>query len=226
MDVGRFSLAKASGSFVLAAIHVAGLADTGALRCDPAPRWEDASSIEMAVQSDRGGSPAFAMTLEMAVHDNGLRLISVQDGRRIELIQLRRLAGVALSSDPAGPKQLFEADMVFSVPFGVAKRQFPGPCEMRANTRYPVDFSVGDDTVTGEVEREGNTMRIAVLDTRKRGNISYTGRLVFKSPHGSLPMDLSLRGWTIFHDGLGPEASEASRFDTLGDFLNSLPAAE
>ncbi len=226
MVVANASMARALASLALAVAPLASRAGDGALRCDATPRWEDFSTIVMEARTgDAEGQPAMAITLQMDVRDNGVHVVSVQQGRRLELVQLRPAPNDALlASDPAAPMQLVEADMVFGVPVAAAKRQSAGPCALRANTRYPVDFSAGDETISGELELDGNAVRVTVQDKRPRGTVSYAGKLVFDQPRGALPASLPVRGWTIFRHGADPAHAEASRFDTLGDFLNSQPA--
>jgi len=219
-------LARALGLLVLGAVPMASHAGVGALRCDPAPGWNDFSLIETSMQGDvADGRPPMSMTLRTAVYDDGVRVTAEGDQPRADMIQLTRASPAAVLASAADvPLQLGEAGMLYEGPIEALRRQGAGPCELREKTRYPVDFSVRGAAVTGQVERDGDTVRIAIHYTRQPGALSMTGRLVYASPRGSIPADIAIHGWTIFRGPWRPDAGELSRFTTLGDFLNTLAA--
>ena len=209
------------------AIGSATAADTASMRCDPASRWEDYSNITMATTAEaHGDRPAVTMTFEMSVHDDGDHLVAdgpVASGpTHVEIIQLNRPQGhLVLASDPAAPLQLGEVQMVFELPLLALKRQFESPCGLRANTRYPVEFGIGDDAVSGDFELQGDSIRIALQDTRRQERFTYAGSISYRRPRGALPASTAIRGWTIFHGGVRPQDGEPSRFDTLADLPDS-----
>ena len=211
----------------LTAIGSATAADAASMRCDPAPRWQDYSTITMATTAEaHGGRPAVTMTFEISMHDDGDHLVAdgpVNSGpTHVEIIQLNRPQGhLVLASDPSAPLQLGEVQMVFELPLLALRRQFESPCGLRANTRYPVEFGIGDDAVSGDFELLGDSIRIALKETRRQERFTYAGSISYKRTRGAVPASTAIRGWTIFRGGVRPQDGEPSRFDTLADLPDS-----
>lgn len=66
-------------------------------------------------------------------------------------------------------------------------------------------------------------MRVTLRVVQTWQSASFTGKLVFRTPRGSLPARLPVKGWTIFRDKRASVDGELSRFDTLGEFLHGPP---
>lgn len=219
-------IVAAAAAWVCMAAHAA----AGEMRCDPAPRWDRFSSFAMTVRMSGPDAPPSPMSVAATVHDDGVHVVS--DGQfargpsHLEMVQLDGAQGhVALGSDPSAPTQLGEVGMVFEAPMMAMKRQFESPCGLRAATRYPVDFGVGDDVVKGEFQLEGDTIRFTLEEQRGPRHLLYAGQVAYARERGVVPADLAIRGWTIFRKSSLPEDGEPSRFDTLGALRESLAAS-
>jgi hypothetical protein len=162
------------------------------MRCASARRWEDFSSITLAVHgTGMGDRGALDLSLERAVYADGIRFAGDDGRKRFEVISLNRPPGrLVLASDPTAPMQFGEVATIFEVPLAVMRERMPGPCELQGNTRYLLDLD--------------------------------SGRLRHAGSPGKMPASLAIRGWTVLRDSPLPEQGRPSTVDTLGEFQASV----
>jgi len=203
----------------VAAVALAQLAwaDADGLRCAPAD-WDSFASASVSVQGPpRGGNPSTSMKIETSVHDDGSLVAAEGDGPRLEVIWWDGPEGrVALGNVASAPLQLSEASMLLEVPLAVVKQRFRALCGLHERTPYAVEAGSGRDAVSGHVERDGDSVSFDLIERRGRDQIRYTGSLAYKRSRGTLPVGLSIAGWTILHGSVASDG-ERSGFATLGD---------
>ncbi len=219
-------IAAAVAAWACMAAHAA----SGEMRCDPAPRWEDFSSIAETLTSSGPDAMPSPVSFAVTLHDDGVRILSEgaagKGPSRVEVVQLTQAPGdVAVGSDPSAALQLGEVGMVFELPLGAMRKQFEGPCGMHANVRYPVAIDLDGAAVTGQFRLDGDAISFALEAQRGAQHIAGTGKVVYARERGKLPGDLDIRGWTVFRGGAMPEHAEPSRFDTLAALRESLAAS-
>lgn len=218
---------------VAATLSQAAWAGTDSMRCDAPLQWHDVSAISITMRSTpRDNGWAVTMTLSTTLYDNGAWVVGTvdpppADGQaRSDVIQLDRPQGaVTVASKAMGPIDLGEAAMVFEMPFKLMALQFHGPCDLRDGIRYPIDFHAGDDSLSGEFELKGSSIRFEFQDERSSDVVAYSGSIGYVRPLGLLPADVPIHGWKLFHGSFRPEDGTPSAFKTLGELLKSLETA-
>ncbi len=190
--------------------------------------WGGFASASVSVQGTAGdGGTPMSMKVQAGVHDDG-SLVVADNGRgpRLEVIWWDRPEGrVALGNIASAPVQLSEVSMLLDVPLAVVKERFHDPCDLRDRISYPVKAGTDVDAVSGQVERDGDSVSFDLVERRGRDEIRYSGSLAYKRFHGTLPLDLAIAGWTIFRGSIASDG-ERSTFATLGDLEKAVLARQ
>lgn len=203
-----------------------GWAQSSAIRCAEPPRWEDFSAIVLTVQTMARDLPdGQSMTVDQKTYDDGVRIVSTLGSKAEEIIWLDTPQGsVAVSSKSDGPVQFGEVSMAYELPLMALKQRFQGPCALQARIRYPAAFGNAEDSVKGDFELEGDVIRFTLLEQRRGDRIAYSGSVRYEVPRGKIPVDIAIRGWTVFRRSMLPDKGVPSTFATLGEFQDSLKA--
>ncbi len=212
----------ACGLVTLAALSPAVCAEQAETRCASERHWDDFSSIAVSVAGTDGGGRPHSMKVETAVYEDGSLVVTDDVEPRLEVIWWSRPEGrIALGNSASAPLELSQASMLYELPIATMKEQFHGPCDLHAKVRYPVKAGSSDDSVSGYIERDGDSIRFDLRERRGRDEITYSGRFVYKSSRGMIPADLAIAGWTLFRGSINPEDGERSSFATLGELQKS-----
>jgi hypothetical protein len=199
-----------------------------AIRCAPERHWDDFASVVISVKGTFGDvrTPR-GMTVETKVYDDGSLVVSGDDETRLEVIWWSRPEGrIALGNRASAPVELSESSMLYELALATLKQRFHGPCALRAKIRYPVKAGTSDDSVSGDIEREGDSVRFDLHEKRGRDLFTYSGRFAYKSSRGTIPADLAIAGWTVFRGSIDPQDGEPSSFATLGDLQKAWRSSE
>ena len=215
----------AAAAFIGAASLYAFAADAPAAPCGPDTAWADFSRLKLTVDAEGGprGAP-FRLQIEHTVHDDGIRIVGTDDGKRTEVIVLRRAGGRAvLASAPTAVREFGEIGTVYEVPLAALKGSFHNVCELRDNASHPVALRQGGESLAGSVRLDSDTIRFDLKESGAHGRFSYVGSIDYHRPRGALPASLPVAGWTVFTGASSaPEDGVPSKFRTLGDFEDSL----
>ena len=219
----RFLAIAAAASVSIAPLRSARAAED-APRCGPDFQWNDFSTLDITVRGQAGkGEPPTAMRAAMTFYDDGQRLVFKADGQRSELVAMNPPTGFPfLASDAQAPLQLAEIGMVLQVPLGTLTQQFRDPCALAPGVRYPLAPMRRQPGVTGELERQGATIRFVIREADEGRQLTHSGTVGYEAVHRRLPADLRIQGWTIFPSSIRPEDGKPSSFETLGAFEDSL----
>ena len=208
----------ACGLFTLAVLPPAAWAEQTDTPCASERHWDDFSSIAVSVEGTDGDHRRLSMKVETNVYDDGALVVANDVKPRLEVIWWSRPEGrIALGNSASAPLELSEVSMLFELPLATMKGRFQGPCDLHAKIRYPVKAGSSDDSVSGHLERDGDSILFDLHEKRGRDEIAYSGRFVYKSSRGTIPAGLAIAGWTIFRGSINPEDGERSSFATLGD---------
>lgn len=163
------------------------------------------------------------MKIDTDAYADGTRVIASFGRSELTVISLHHPRGhVTLSNVASAPMELGEASMLYDVPLFVMKKQFRSPCDMPPKTRYPVRFGSADDLVSGQFERDGDSIRFDLQEQRGSERISFVGTLTYKQSLEKIPADIAIAGWVLFRNSIDPGEGKPSGFATLGDLQNSL----
>jgi len=223
----RLRAVRVTAAAVVAAIPLrAFAADAPAVPCGPATSWADFSAIELTsvIDSGSGGAPS-TLQLEQRVHEDGLRIVGIDGGKRTEVLYLGRVGGrPVLASTPTAVREFGEIGMAYDVPIRVLEGRFHALCALHEQLAYPIDFRSGPVRIVGSASRRGEVVGFELRETREHGQVSYVGSIDYHRPRGTLPPGLTIAGWTVFMgDSSAPEDGVPSTFRTLGEFEDSLP---
>lgn len=220
---------RGAASLLLAAAWLPAIAaDPLASKCAVDAKWIDFTFIAMTAQADAHASDGgLSMKIEQTVYDDGMHIVGSDARRRSEVIALSLGEGLhVLASEPTAPREFGEVGMIYELPLAAVSRQFHGLCEMVENRSYRVDIRQGQDSVTGSLMRQGDSISFALQDTRDRDHMTYVGSVGYQRPRGALPTTLAIQGWSIFPPGtVDPGQATTTPFKTLGEFEASLKPA-
>ena len=208
----------ACGVVTLVALSPAAWAEQAETQCASERHWDDFSSIAVSVEGADGDDGRHSMKVETRVYEDGSLVVTDDVEPRLEVIWWFRPEGrIAVGNSASAPLELSEASMLYELPLATMKERFHGPCDLHALVRYPVKAGSSDDSVSGHIERDGDSIRFDLHEKRGHDEITYSGRFVYKSSRGMIPAGLAIAGWTVFRGSINPEDGERSSFATLGE---------
>jgi hypothetical protein len=197
---------------------------TDETHCGAGFKWGQFSALDMTVHGAAGNGPA-TMRIHVALrrYADGQRLVFEAGDQRSEVVTLNRpAAALTLASDAQAPFRLAEIGTVFEIPVDGLQQQFRDPCELAPGVRYPLALRAERPGATGEFTRDGDSIRFVIREAGGRRQLTHFGTIGYASVERNLPIDLAIRGWTIFGSSIRPADGRPSPFGTLGEFKESL----